>query len=44
MEYIRLCRLNFWNPLDGLSKYPLPILMADKIAYLSALGISIRTP
>jgi len=44
MEYIRLCRLNFWNPLDGLSKYPLPVLMADKIAYLSALGVSIRTP
>ena len=44
MEYIRLCRLNFWNPLDGLSKYPLPVLMADKIAYLSALGVGIRTP
>ncbi|MEM1703314.1 MAG: hypothetical protein QXQ31_04595 [Zestosphaera sp.] len=44
MEYIRLCRLNFWNPLDGLSKYPLPVLMADKIAYLSALGEGIRTP
>jgi len=44
MEYIRLCRLNFWNPVDGLSRYPLPVLMADKIAYLSALGVSIRTP
>ncbi|MEM4819414.1 MAG: hypothetical protein QXQ91_03815 [Nanopusillaceae archaeon] len=44
LEYMRLCRLNFWNPMDGLSKYPLPLLMADKIAHLSALGVSIRTP
>lgn len=44
LEYMRLCRLNFWNPIDGLSKYPLPLLMADKIAHLSALGVSIRTP
>ncbi|MEM0500236.1 MAG: hypothetical protein QXY59_04335 [Candidatus Korarchaeota archaeon] len=43
-EYLRLCRLNFWNPLDGASKYPLPVLMADKLSYLSLLGVDIKTP
>lgn len=43
-EYIRLCRLNFWNPLNGMNKLPLPILMADKLAYLALQGVQIRTP
>lgn len=43
-EYLRLCRLDFWNPLDGINKYPLPVFMADKLAYLSLIGVEIRTP
>lgn len=44
VEYLRLCRLNFWNPLDGISKYPLPVFMADKLAHLSLRGVDIKVP
>jgi len=43
-EYLRLCRLNYWNPLDGMNKYPLPLFMADKLAYLALRGVEIKTP
>jgi len=43
-EYFRLCRLDYWNPLDGMNKYPLPIFMADKLAYLALQNIQIKTP
>jgi len=42
-EYLRLCRLDYWNPLDGMNKYPLPIFMADKLAYLALQNIQIKT-
>lgn len=43
-EYLRLCRLDYWNPLYGLNKYPLPLFMADKLAYLALQGVPIKTP
>ncbi len=43
-EYLRLCRLDFWNPLNGMNKFPLPIFMADKLAYLALQGVQIKTP
>jgi len=43
-EYLRLCRLNYWNPLDGMNKFPLPLFMADKLAYLALRGVEIKTP
>jgi len=43
-EYLRLCRLNYWNPLDGMNKLPLPLFMADKLAYLALRGVQIKTP
>ncbi len=44
IEYLRLCRLDYWNPLDGMNKLPLPIYMADKLAYLALQGVQIKTP
>jgi hypothetical protein len=43
-EYLYLCRLNFWNGIDGLSKLPLPLKMADTLAYLTMIGVPIKTP
>lgn len=43
-EYLRLCRLDYWNPLDGINKFSLPIFMADKLAYLALQGVQIKTP
>lgn len=43
-EYLRLCRLDFWNPLNGINKFPLPLFMADKLAYLALQGIQVKTP
>ena len=43
-EYLRLCRLDYWNPLDGINKFPLPVFMADKLAYLALQGVHIKTP
>ncbi len=43
-EYLRLCRLDYWNPLDGINKFPLPVFMADKLAYLALQGVQIKTP
>ena len=45
LEYYRLCRLDFWNPINGFSKLPLPLYMADKLAYLMAVKkVPIRIP
>jgi len=43
-EYLKLCRLNYWNPLNGLNKFPLPLFMADKLAYLALQGVQVKTP
>jgi len=43
-EYLRLCRLDYWNPLDGINKLPIPVFMADKLAYLALQGVQIKTP
>ncbi len=43
-EYLRLCRLDYWNPLDGINKFPLPVFMADKLAYLALQDVQIKTP
>ncbi len=43
-EYLRLCRLDYWNPLNGINKFPLPVFMADKLAYLALQGVQIKTP
>ena len=43
-EYLRLCRLDYWNPINGINKFPLPVFMADKLAYLALQGVQIKTP
>lgn len=43
-EYLHLCRLNFWNGITGTSKLPLPLKMADTLAYLAMKNVPIRTP
>jgi hypothetical protein len=43
-ECLHLCRLNFWNGITGTSKLPLPLKMADTLAYLAMKNVPIRTP
>jgi hypothetical protein len=43
-EYLHLCRLNFWNGIIGASKLPLPLKMADTLAYLAMKNVPIRIP
>jgi len=43
-EYLSMCRLNFWDARTGLKKIPLPLNLADTLAYLFKAGIPIKTP
>ncbi|MCC6056029.1 MAG: hypothetical protein LM583_05075 [Desulfurococcaceae archaeon] len=43
-EYLSMCRLNFWDARTGLKKIPLPLNLADILAYLFKAGIPIKTP
>jgi hypothetical protein len=43
-EYLSVCRLNFWDARTGLKKIPLPLNLADILAYLFKAGIPIKTP
>ena len=42
-EYISLCKLNFWN-IYGTHKLPLPLKIADLLAYLIIQGVDIKIP
>jgi hypothetical protein len=42
-EYLSMCRLNFWDARTGLKKIPLPLNLADILAYLFKAGIPIKT-
>lgn len=36
--------MDYLNPLNGLSKFLLPLFMADKLAYLALQDVQIKTP